>query len=280
MRPTEITAQLDAKADGVQAIIDTARAAAGPQKVEAGGIYLVPTANGDVRQFDLTGPEYTGEPPRKSGTTTARDAVSFLAYYGKHSDTDTEVYADVEALTVTAVLDAHQTDGPRFGRHRLILALRSTKAWNEWRHHDGRFLKQDAFANFLEDHVPDLVTPDAATMLEIAQSIQATTKCEFQSSSRLQSGARKLVYTEDTKASAGGKGELTIPETFEIAVAPFEGADRYKMTARFKYRIERGELSLGFKLEQPEERMAAAFADVLAEISGGIEQPVMNGTPA
>lgn len=264
----------------VQAIATLAQQALKPQEVEPGGIYLVATANGHIERVDLTGPEYTGAITRKTGRTTVRDAASFLTYWAKHHDDASEVYSDVEQLTVTAVLNAHAADEADFGDHRLILSLRKTKAWDEWTSLDGKLLTQDQFANFLEDHLPNLVDPDAATMLEIAQSIKATTKAEFQSSSRLTSGERKFSFVEDTKASAGTKGDLAIPETFKIAVPPFEGADAYSMTARFKYRLDRGQLALGFKLEQPEERAKAAFADVLATIAEGIDTPVLNGTPA
>ncbi|MEW2420480.1 DUF2303 family protein [Streptomyces nigra] len=264
----------------VQPIAALAQSALAPKEVEAGAIYLVATADGDVRQFDLTGPQYTGQLARKTGRTTVRDAASFLAYWAKHHDDASEVYADVEQLTITAVLDAHAADEPGFGEHRLTLALRKTKAWDEWLALDGKLVDQDRFANFLEDHLPNLVEPDAATMLEIAQSIKATTKADFQSSSRLQSGERKFAYVEDTKASAGAKGDLAIPEVFKIAVPPFEGADAYSMTARFKYRLGGGQLALGYKLEQPEERAKAAFADVLAAIAEDITVPVLNGTPA
>lgn len=264
----------------VQAVAALAQQALAPKDVEPGGIYLVATANGAVQTIDLTGPRYTGHLDRKVGGTTVRDAASFLTYYAKHHDESTEVYSDVEALSVTAVLDAHAADEARFGEHRLILSLRRTKAWQQWLALDGKLVEQDTFANFLEDQLPYLVDPDAATMLEIAQSIKATTKAEFQSSSRLQSGERKFSFVEDTKASAGAKGDLAIPETFKIAVPPFEGADAYSMTARFKYRLGGGHLALGFKLEQPEERAKAAFADVLAAISEGIDTPILNGTPA
>lgn len=266
--------------DNVQPIAALAQQALAPKDVEPGRIYLVATADGEIETVDLTGPEFTGRLERKTGTTTVRDAASFLTYYAKHHDENTEVYSDVEKLTVTAVLDAHQADAARFGAHRLHLALRKTKAWEEWTNLDGKLLTQDQFANFLEDHLPNLVEPDAATMLEIAQSIKATTKAEFQSSSRLQSGERKFAYVEDTKASAGAKGDLAIPEVFKIAVPPFEGADAYSMTARFKYRLEHSNLTLGFKLEQPEERAKAAFADVLAAIAEGVDAPILNGTPA
>jgi uncharacterized protein YfdQ (DUF2303 family) len=264
----------------VQAVAELARQGLAPKSVEPGQIYLIATSTGQVETVDLTGPEYTGQIARKTGRTTVRDAASFLAYYGKHADDASEVYADVEALTITAVLDAHSADEPGFGEHRLTLALRRTKAWEEWLSLDGKLVDQDRFANFLEDHLPNLVEPDAATMLEIAQSIKATTKADFQSSSRLQSGERKFAYVEDTKASAGAKGDLSIPEVFKIAVPPFEGADAYSMTARFKYRLDHSHLTLGFKLEQPEERARAAFTDVLTAITEDITVPILNGTPA
>jgi uncharacterized protein YfdQ (DUF2303 family) len=276
----DFTGELLSTGGDTQAVASLAQQALAPKQVEPGGIYLVAAANGDVRQFDLTGPQHTGRLDRKTGTTIVRDAASFLTYYAKHHDDATEVYSDVEDLAVTAVLDAHATDEPRFGGHRLTLHLRRTKAWTDWLKLDGQLVDQDRFANFLEDQLPYLETPDAATMLEIAQSIKATTKAEFQSSSRLQSGERKFSFVEDTKASAGAKGDLAIPETFVIAVPPFEGADAYRMTARFKYRLGGGTLALGYKLEQPEERARAAFADVLAAISEGVATPILNGTPA
>ncbi|MFI1371307.1 DUF2303 family protein [Streptomyces longwoodensis] len=276
---TDYSTELVSAPGEAQTIIDTAVRTTTPHELKPGKVYAFNTPRG-IHQVDLTGPEYTGTLRRKNGTATVRDAASFLTYYAKHHDDASEVYSDVEQLTVTAVLDAHTADGPRFGGHRLRLQLRRTKAWEEWLALDGKLVDQDRFANFLEDQLPYLETPDAATMLEIAQSIKATTKAEFQSSSRLQSGERKFAYVEDTKASAGAKGDLAVPETFVIAVPPFEGADAYRMTARFKYRIDRGQLTLGFKLEQPEERARAAFADVLAQIAEGIDTPVLNGTPA
>lgn len=264
----------------IQAISTLAQQALKPQEVTPGAVYVVATADGLVQTIDLTGPEHTGVLARKTGRTIVRDAASFLTYWTKHHDDASEIYSDVEQLTVTAVLNAHSSEDADFGDHRLHLQLRKTKAWDEWLALDGKLVDQDRFANFLEDHLPNLVDPDAATMLEIAQSIKATTKAEFQSSSRLQSGERKFAYVEDTKASAGAKGDIAIPEVFKIAVPPFEGADAYTMNVRFKYRLDRGTLTLGYKLEQPEERARAAFADVLAAIAEGVGTPILNGTPA
>ncbi len=161
-----------------------------------------------------------------------------------------------------------------------MLRLRTTDAWKQWGAKDNRLMSQEEFAEHLEDHLAELVSPPAAEMLEIAQSFQASIKAEFQSSTRLSSGQRQFQYVETVASKAGQKGQLTIPETFEIGLVPFEGAAPYKMTARFRHRIEGDRLRLAYKLERPDDVLRAAFADVLAAVTEAVEEPVMNGSPA
>ncbi|MFI6251470.1 YfdQ family protein [Streptomyces sp. NPDC051016] len=265
--------------DNVQTIVDTALRSAQPVALEPGKVHAFNTPAG-VKTIDLTGPEYTGTPPRKQGTTTVRDLAGFIAYWGKHADDDSEVYADTERLTVTAVLDAHTGSVPRWAGHRLHLALRETTAWKQWLHQDNQLMDQETFAEFLEDHVPELLEPAGADMLEIAQSFQANSKVDFQSASRLSSGQRQFQYVETTTTKAGQKGQLTVPETFVIGLVPFEGSEGYKLTARLRYRIGERGLRLGYKLDRPDEVRRTAFADVVKGIVEQIEQPVMNGTSA
>lgn len=266
--------------DNAQVIVDAALRSGEPRELEAGKYYAFVTPGG-LQKVDLTGPEHTGTPPRKTGTTTVRDAVSFGTYFEKHSDTNTEVYADAERLTVTAVLDAHTADAPRWSGHRLTLSLRRTEAWKQWTENDGHLMKQDEFAEFLQDHLPELLEPASAEMMEIAQSIQGVSKAEFTSGTRLSDGRRQFQYVETVTAKAGQKGQLAIPETFTVGLIPFEGSQGYKLTARFRYRISTsGELTMAYKLERPGDTLRTAFADVVTAIGEQIGVPVMNGTPA
>jgi uncharacterized protein YfdQ (DUF2303 family) len=262
-----------------QTIADVALRTAPPAELEPGKYYAFHTSTG-VQKVDLTGPDYTGQPPRKQGATTVRDFASFTAYWEKHADDDSEVYADADRLTVTAVLDAHQADAARWSGHRLHLALRETEAWKQWTARDGKLMDQETFAEFLEDHLPELLEPSSAEMLEIAQSFQATSKVEFQSAQRLNSGQRQFQYVETGTAKAGQKGQLAVPETFTIGLVPFDGSEGYKLTARLRYRIGANGLQLGYKLERPDDIRRTAFADVVKAIGEQIQQPVMNGTPA
>ena len=265
--------------DNNQVIVDTALRAAPPAVLEPGKVHAFHTPAG-VQKFDLTGPEHTGIPPRKSGTTTVRDAASFLAYWTKHSDEHSEVYADADRLAVTGVLDAHTNDDARWNDHRLRLELRKTDAWSQWLALDGKLMTQEQFAEFIEDHLPELLEPKSADMLEIAQSIQGAVKAEFHSGTRLSSGERKLSYSETVTAKAGQKGELVIPETFVVGLVPFEGSEGYKLTARLRYRINGGPLQLGYKLERPADVLRTAFADVVKAVGEEVGVPILNGTPA
>lgn len=266
--------------DNVQAVIDTALRSATPAPLELGKFYTVVMPGGGVQKIDLTGEEHTGFVTRKRGTATLQDVPSFLHYWGKHSDTDSEIYADQARLTVTAVLDAHTADTARWGQHRAVLALRPTAAWTAWTNISAKSLSQTDMAEFLEDHLPEIVTPSGAEMLELVQTFQATIKAEFKSSSILASGARQISYAETINATAGKKGELTIPGSIALGIAPFEGSDPYEITARFRTRIADDRLFLAIKLDRPEDVIRAAFADttqLIAETTG--EGSVLTGTP-
>ncbi|MFC1410362.1 DUF2303 family protein [Streptacidiphilus sp. N1-12] len=279
--------ELAATGGDVQVIVDTARDSVQPVKLEIGEVYAVRNSRGEPTTLDLTGDAYRDLPKRKAGTTRVWDAESFVAYYAKHNDQGSDLYADVQQLKVTAVLDAHQQDAARWGQHRLVLELRQTTDWATWLKYDGKLIAQETFAQHIEDNLgvivmdeDDIKAPSAAQMLEVAQSLEASTKVEFLSGVRLADGQRQLTYTETTQGKAGQKGKLDIPAHFWIGVQPFEGAQRYRVKARFQYRIGDGELRLAYRLEKPEEAVKAAFGDVVAALAESITEPIMNGSPA
>lgn len=264
----------------IQAVIDTAVRSTPPAEVEPGKFYVFRTPDG-IRQLDLTGDQYRDTPARKQGITTVRDADSFAGYWGKHSDDNSEVYADADQLRVTAVLDADTATAARWGGHRLVLSLRETEAWQAWLALDGKLIEQQQFAEFVEDHLPEILEPAAAEMLEIAQSISGTVKAEFASGTRLATGQRQLSYVETVTAKAGQKGTLTIPETFVVGLLPFEGLTKgYQFTARLRYRINGSDLTIGYKLDRPGDVRDKAFADIVTAVGEQIATPILNGTPA
>lgn len=274
--------------DEVATIVDTAIATVPPQQVEPGKIYLTPTGDGGRDVWNFTGDEYLDHPKRKTGSVYVDDLNSFLIYFRKHSTPASEIYVNVDKHYITAVLDAHHTDSADWGQHRLILRMTPTDRWAAWTGNDRTALKQVQFAEFIEDHLDDIRTPDAATMLEIASTLQASTRVKFSSSVRLSNGTRRLQWEEQTDAHAGEAGKLEVPAEFTIGVAPFDFADPYEVTSRFRYRIESGALFITYLLDDPTAVVRDAVRDVVTRLEealtlDGMDRPshkVMRGTPA
>lgn len=247
-----------------QAVIDIARTSVDPTKLERTEVYAFPTPNG-VQVVD--GRDYDEYPKRKAGQFTVFDAASFADYVlEQREEIGTKVWVDEHNLTAKAVINGHQQGLAGFGDHTLLLVLEPTESWRAWAESDGKLLSQTAFAQLIEDNSVDVVQPSAADMLEIAQSFQATAKVTFESSKYLTDGRRRLEYKEDIAAKAGHRGALEIPAEFHLALRPFFGAEVYRVVARFRYRINDGQLLVGYKLTRPNDIQRAAFADIVGDI--------------
>lgn len=270
----------DHQSGNAQAIIDTAMTAAGPFSLDEDGRFHVSVtpAGADLHVIDLeTHREALRERPRrKTGQFVVNDAASFIKYLDRHGTADTEVWADSEKMSVQAYLNGHGTE-PGHHDHALTLVLRATPAWVAWRDSDRKMLSQVTFAEHVEDRLLDITEPSGATMLELAQTFQAKRQLAFESSKALSSGEVQFEYREQVDATAGKAGRLQIPQSFTLGIAPFYGSPAYKVTARLRYRIDGGKLTLGYTLDRPEDVLEAAFGDVLSDIDAGIDPVILRG---
>lgn len=270
------------------AVADVATRAAQPHPMEVGQIAVFPTDDGP-RIVDLGTSEFDRRldaPRRKTGLVRVESIHSFLTYYSKHSDKDTETFVDLDAGVITAVLDAHRKGGPRWGEHRLALTLGTTDEWQAWISHDRKPMSQLAFAEFVEDHLPAFRTPSAADMLEMAQTFQAGKKMTFESSNVLSNGERRLTYLEDTEATAGRQQQLQVPTKFTVGLVPLDvedaggKAEAFEIEARFRYRVGNGALQVHYLLDDPKQYLRDAIKDVVATIEAELSIPIMRGRPA
>jgi uncharacterized protein YfdQ (DUF2303 family) len=266
-----------------QAALDAGVALGEPHLLDVDSTYaVVVPRDGVLEIINRAEDRFLDAPRRKSGLIRVYDADSFIAVWTKQSDTTSEAYADPVAFTVTGVLDADAETGEDAGwrDHRVVLESRKTPQWLAWEALDGKMLDQQTFAEHVEDRVIDFVAPTGGEMLELAQSFQATTNVDFESAQALSSSERKLVYKETVTARAGQKGDITIPTTFEVGLTPFEGGAPYRVTARLRFRISNGHLSLGYKLDRPEDVLRTAFGDVRGAVTESIgDRPVLLGHP-
>jgi uncharacterized protein YfdQ (DUF2303 family) len=242
--------------------------------------YVVPAgASLHVVDVEAKYAKYRDNPVRKTGTFAVHDGESFVAYMAKHALVESEVWADAQGQQIIGVINAHDDDAG-WGDHRVVYKVAFTEAWKAWKALDGKLGTQAEFAQVIEDRLVDIITPDAADLLEIVQTFEANVGVRFESSRLLSTGERQFVYKENVEASAGRNGQFEIPKEFELALQPFEGADRQVVVARLRYRITDGNLAIGFKLVRPEDVIRQAFDSVVSTVQVGVDAPVFNGVSA
>lgn len=269
------------------ALIEALATSALVEELEPGTFYAF--KHGDhVTTIDLLDRNLE-RPRRKTGRIVVEDTTSFAHYFGKHADPGTEVYVDIDAGRITAVLDAHQEtdtdesrdDSARWGEHHLILVMHETDAWKRWTGIDRKTLSQSMFADFIDDNRADIRVPTAADMLELVQDFQTATKVTFNSAHVLANGNRRLIFTEETEAGGvGPKGTIEVPSTLEIGIAPFEGSEPDVVRARFRYRIEGSQLKMGVLLDNADDVRRDAVKTVVDKLQNALGIVIMRGTPA
>lgn len=260
-----------------QNIVDSAAALATagiqPASFPGGKPYVVAPPGYQVHDMEHT----LREPARASGTATLTDAASFIEYVGELKSAQTRIYGQANPPKFTAVFNDHAAAVPGWKDHRAIYACPLSVEWREWTGKSGQAMPQDAFAKFIEDNAPDIVTPPAADMIEISRTLEAKKKVNFASGVRLDNGATEFTYEEDIQGTAS-KGRLQVPQTFTIGISVMENGPRYAVTAKLRYRIgDKGSLSLWFDLDRPHKIVEDAAREVRDQIAEGTGLRVFNG---
>ncbi len=235
----------------MQAVIDAARAAGTPAELDPSKplAFAIPV-DAKLELPDLHA--WRDRPKRATGVYRPATVEAFTSYVSEFDGTQATVWVHPTSGKIVGILDDNVDGLTGYAEHRAVLDLATTPEWNYWAEHDNQMMTQADFAEHIEGGLEEIAEPDAATMLEIAQSFHATSAAAFRSSTRLVSGEQRLQYDEEIKASAGSSGDLTVPTMILLAVAPFIGEDRYKVAARLRFRLHAGKLTLGYKIDRPD----------------------------
>ncbi|QOH59821.1 DUF2303 family protein [Rhodococcus rhodochrous] len=231
---------------------------------------VVRDGSGSERVATTTLEKHLPTPARPRGNTTVSTVESFLALLArtvtKHGilDEDVTVFGDVNAQALVAVLNH---DG--WGDHRITLKLVFSDLFAHWHGLDNKLVDQTRFAEHLSDGRAAIVTPAAADLMEIARTFKAKRNVTYESGVHLQSGDVSFTFHEETKAGAGAKGNVEIPERFELILPVFQGGQMIPFFADLKYRADQGGLSLGYRIDNPRQMVRLAFEQVLEEVKAG-----------
>lgn len=256
--------------------------------------YAFTTAKHGHQWMPLTPDSIAQRPPERiNAARVFHRPHSFVDYLAEHAPEPPDdsplmlprtarIYGDASRATFLAVIDDHHLKAPSHCTHTATLRLAPTPEWSAWANNDGQLLDQVRFAEFIEDHLDQLVEPSAADMLEIAQHLEATRNVQHRSGTRLTSGRIQFVLDEtlDARTRNAAGQSIEIPETFVIGARIYEGTSPYRVTCRLRYRINNeGKLTLGYKIQARETLVETATDEIAAQVAEATNLPVWWGTP-
>lgn len=230
----------------------------------------------DLREF-IPGITASAE----AGTRLVTDVPSFLAELdrypiGVENNGYGTLWGDETKGTVVAVYNDHHLDGAGLRDNRLALELRPDSDWVAWHRLSGKYLAQEEFGDAIEELLHTIIAPDQAELLEVIDSIRATSKGHFESRISRADGAQQIEFSEEVSSTAGRNGQLEVPKTIAIAIRPWEGLEPREVQAWFRLRVVNGSLLLAVKLKPTRQILREAWSDVVAQIENHLDgKPVL-----
>lgn len=253
------------------------------RSIENGRPYRI-KENGDIEIVE----RLEDRPTFRRGDAFFYEALSFARFVKRFRNGTTVLFADAlaqdssskPAPRFTALLDYHtggdDQAGAQWDLFRAYLPLRHTPSWTTWASANAKQMEQAAFAQFIEDNIPDIADPPGGQLVEIARTLEANNNVSFQSHIRADNGSHRFGWVETITGSAnvGKDGKVDIPAEITLALQPFEGSKQYAIKARLRYRLAGGKVTLGFELIRMQDVLKEAFDDELVKISAEL-----NGGP-
>lgn len=244
-----------------------------PEVVDVHGQPVLFVPDG-FRLENLSG--YLPSPSRLSQFVSLVTPKSFCDYVNLFGQADRSiVFAQPKGASFVTVLDYHANPtAPSWNGHKASCVLQHTAAWKEWTAQNKQPMSQADFAQFLEDHIPDIAEPAGAVLLEVARNFEAKKAVTFQSIQRISDGSVQFAFNEDVQGTPKA-GAMKVPTEFTLVIAPFEGSEPETVVARLRYRIgDGGKLSIWYDLIRAQEVLDRAFNRIYADIEKGTKKSV------
>lgn len=241
--------------------------------------------------------EHRLAPARRKGTASADTLASFVDLINRHKDDNSAIFGRTSwpnpALTAVLNYDATNVEA-RFGDHRIVYAFPLTDEFKVWVEMNGKAMKQDEFAFFLEEHSAELAAPmDAerteyerlfsekmatpSEVLALSRHLEVHVNAKAKQGVRLQTGERQLEFSEE---HVNSKGEaIVIPGVFMVSVPAFVDGEAVRIPARLRYRIKGGEIAWFYQLYRWESFLREQVGHDLKDVATKTKLPAFEGAP-
>lgn len=305
----EVTGELIAASgpldiEAIRRMADDAGTSVETVEIDAPGIkgvfpILIDRKSGAAKSIKTLVEEYRHRPERKSGVAKVFTLDSFVDLTNRHKTSDSVIFADTNwrQPSLTTVVDYHTKDasGPADnGKHRIHYEFPLSEEWDAWMRLDGQQMDQKAFAEWIEEHLPELAAPTAAEveelektfnmtvaspnkMVMLSRGLQVNVESRVKTSTTLQSGEGELLFEEEHRDAAGNK--LSVPGLFVLAIPPFFMGQPVRMPVRLRYRVIAGQVKWTFKIFRPDVYITTQIEEDLAKAAQATDLPHFRGKP-
>ena len=281
-KPSDITDLQDAMPSATLAAFEAGLKSAEAQELFPGMIVhhkdFTITDNTAARREDAKRNLYG--PPNSYGTLQLLTPESFGRAVINNKDANTQVFADNEKSEITAVFDyikdggsltlSYDAKSRGWGQHRATIGFRDSRKLMEW-HKTTQWMTQMDFANFLEDHLEDVLTPSGQELLSITTDLEASSAGSFKGKLNLENGSVRLSYQDDVETS------VEIPRNLVLGIPLFEHGDRYKLGARLRYVIRGGSVQFRLLFTNLQDSKEAEFERIVQEIEASTSTVIYRG---
>ena len=270
----------------------TKLALAGVQQNEIGSLHdgrvfaIVADGPGKSKLEQLTTPEAAPLPIPQAvfQRPVMQDVDSLIEYTNRFKNSESVLFANIASNRIVTVIDYHAAaaeDGsvkPNLLAHTAMLDLPLSEEWKVWTGIDGKLMSQLAFVRFIEDNAPDVISPQAADLIEICRDMQSLRRVNFTNVVRAaSSNAEKFEYTQENNINL--KGGVEIPTSFMLGMPVYFNGEIKGITARLRWELDDGNLNLGVKLLRPENLRQQTFKEIVEKVRALTDLTTVYGNP-
>jgi len=241
--------------------------------------------------------EYRSAPDRKRGTATLTTLKSFCDHVKRFADKDSALFANTDPRTpsLTAVLDYHEgkNGSARFGQHRAVYSFPISDEWRAWT--STRPMPQADFAQFIEDHLHDVIDPSSAgkeawgfveqleialstpsQLLALSKGLTVYVEAKAKHTVNLSTGEGSLQFETEHRDATGAP--LKVPRGFAVGVPVFTGEARYSLPIRLRYKVREGRVTWELLPHRVDQAFRHAVTEACDKASAETGLPLFYGT--
>jgi len=218
-------------------------------------------------------PEYISSAPE------FYDVESFVDYVNAFKGASTRLFASEGNFRISAVLDYH-TPGAEGAHsvgklsHKAILQLTTSPQLDAWAGISGRPQGQIHFADFVEEHIDDILEPEGAVLYDMITNFSQTRTVKFQSKIKRANSAQVISYADEDNV----EGSTRVPERLTLDLPFFTGDPNIQLGAFVRTEVDRGALHVTVKLHKLEQVRRAAFRAACLRVSAATALKVAHGS--